>query len=133
MSYTREKCKEWAKIPKEIIELVCHELAYHYEILIAFANGATIEERPYRETEWRQTEKPSFSVLSDFRIKEPWKPEKGEDYFFIATDGCVLKTICDDCENDKRLFQVCNCFKTQEEAFLARERVIKALKGDRTK
>ena len=132
MSYRREECKIWAKIPREDLEVICHELAYHYDALLAFAAGATIEEKHYGEEVWRETENPCFYISADYRIKT-FNPKQGEVYFYIFSDGKIVDVEWTNDLADGKRINFGNCFKTRAEAEAARERVIKALKGDRTK
>lgn len=54
-----------------------------------------------------KVETPKFKV---------WKPEYKEDYFVIETNGNVECYIWNDDEQDQNLYEIGNCYKTNEEA-----------------
>lgn len=47
---------------------------------------------------------------------KPWKPEDGEDYFYICIDFTIDSWENVDDDTDKRNFRVGNCFRTGERA-----------------
>ena len=50
-------------------------------------------------------------------VPKPWKPEKGEKYFYYAKEfGQTVYKIWIDENYDLLLWKVGNCFKTEEEA-----------------
>lgn len=56
-------------------------------------------------------------------MTERWKPETNEMYWFIPKDGEVIPFCwCDD-EIDRTCFNFGNCFRTEEEAEAAAEKV----------
>lgn len=71
----------------------------------------------------------SPSILTDWfeEIKEPtrWKPENGERYYWLDSNGLVCHNIWADDSIDRSRFEIGNCFETREEA----ERVVEYLKA----
>ena len=47
---------------------------------------------------------------------KPWKPEDGEDYFYIGIDFTIDSWENVDDDTDKRNFRIGNCFPTSERA-----------------
>ena len=47
---------------------------------------------------------------------KPWKPEDGEDYFYIGIDFTIYSWENVDDDTDKRNFRIGNCFRTGERA-----------------
>ena len=47
---------------------------------------------------------------------KPWKPEVGEDYFYIGIDFTIDSWENVDDDTDKRNFRIGNCFPTEERA-----------------
>lgn len=47
---------------------------------------------------------------------KPWKPEDGEDYFYIGIDFTIDSWENVDDDTDKRNFRIGNCFRTGERA-----------------
>ena len=47
---------------------------------------------------------------------KPWKPEDGEDYFYIGIDFTIDSWENVDDDTDKRNFRIGNCFRTKERA-----------------
>lgn len=47
---------------------------------------------------------------------KPWKPEDGEDYFYIGIDFTIDSWENVDDDTDKRNFRIGNCFHTEERA-----------------
>lgn len=45
-----------------------------------------------------------------------WKPNYGDDYYFISGHGCIEIDNWQDWDVDTRRYDMGNCFKTQEEA-----------------
>lgn len=56
-------------------------------------------------------------------MSERWKPEKGESYYCIFANGNVDRTVWRNVLTDKSLFERGNCFKTEEKAKAAAEKV----------
>lgn len=50
------------------------------------------------------------------RIKEVWRPKYAEVYYYVGPYGAVESTGNSNHVYDKKLFEICNCFKTKEEA-----------------
>lgn len=71
------------------------------------------------------------NILTDWfeEIKEStrWKPENGETYYRVGSDGRIYDDVWDDSLNitDSERFDIGNCFQTREEA----ERVAEYLKA----
>lgn len=59
-----------------------------------------------------------------------WKPSIGDDFWVINCNGSVVCLDWDDSASEKETFAFGNCFRTEEEAKAAVERVKKALKGE---
>lgn len=59
-----------------------------------------------------------------------WKPEYGEEYYFIRNNGQICYTPWINVDVDKESFVLGNCFKTEEEAQFAleKQKVITELK-----
>lgn len=49
-------------------------------------------------------------------VKEMWKPKYTEIYYYVGLYGEVESTRNLNHASDKKLFELCNCFKTEEEA-----------------
>lgn len=47
---------------------------------------------------------------------KPWKPEDGEDYFYIGIDFTIDRWENVDDDTDKRNFRIGNCFQTEARA-----------------
>ena len=69
------------------------------------------------------------NILTDWfeKIKEPtrWKPEKNQKYYYAASSGRILDDVLGDYDSDQKLFNIGNCFQTEEEA----ERAVEKLKA----
>lgn len=68
------------------------------------------------------------NILTDWfeEIEEPtrWKPELGHDYYYISGDGHVYDNSWDDSQFvDRGRFEIGNCFRTEEEAEKAVEKL----------
>ena len=59
-----------------------------------------------------------------------WKPKEREIYWYISTDGLIASDVFSNDEIDNGSYDFGNCFRTEEEAKAAYERVKKALKGE---
>lgn len=66
----------------------------------------------------------------DWYDEVKWKPEKREDYWFVDTGGDIAMDTWDEMSWDYQIHKVGNCYQTKEEAEQARERVLKAYKGE---
>lgn len=56
-------------------------------------------------------------VVEEVPNLERWKPEVGEKYYFVSTLICgVNYYIWDNDEIDRDIYEMGNCFKTEEEA-----------------
>jgi hypothetical protein len=60
---------------------------------------------------------------------EQWKPEKGERYWYVTIDCGVIFSNWKNDAVDKSLFMANNCFRSEQDAIAAQERVKKALLG----
>lgn len=58
--------------------------------------------------------------------KEIYKPKQGETYSYIGTFGEVNDSTWSDDYTDNSRYNAGNCYKTQQEALVAAERVKKA-------
>ena len=69
------------------------------------------------------------NILTDWfeEINEStrWKPEARQDYYYVTSDGSVVKDDWRDWSLDNGRFEISNCFQTEEEA----ERVVEYLKA----
>ena len=71
------------------------------------------------------------NILTDWfeEIKEStrWKPENGETYYRVGSDGRIYDDVWDDSLNitDSERLEIGNCFQTKEEA----ERAVEKLKA----
>ena len=59
-----------------------------------------------------------------------WKPKEREIYWYISADGHLASGVFSNDEIDNGSYDFGNCFRTEEEAKAAYERVKKALKGE---
>lgn len=62
---------------------------------------------------------PTCLLLKEFykEIKLPiWKPKYGEDYYFISSKGIITLEIWTNAIADSCRYEFNNCFKTEEEA-----------------
>ena len=80
----------------------------------------------------------SPSILTDWfeEIKEStrWKPENGERYYWLDSNGLVCHNIWADDSIDRSRFEIGNCFQTEEEAEQAVEylKALAVVRGDAT-
>lgn len=112
----------------------------HAELIKAWANGAKIQLKVRDAEKWIDTDFPAWTQCHEYRVKpeehsnEPWKPKKGEKYYYlmISYDGFELySTTCGEYIGDNiGIDEMGNCFRTEEEAKAAVERVKAALKGE---
>lgn len=111
----------------------------HAELIKAWADGAKIQLKT-ESGEWVDVVSnwSSWSVNYEYRVKpekpskKPWKPKKGEEYFFLSFyEGkiCVDCRICFDDDTDDALYRQHNFFRTEEEAEAAIPRVKDVLQG----
>jgi hypothetical protein len=70
-------------------------------------------------------------ILQDMVVKpvERWKPYFGLKYWYVTIDCGVSFSTWKNDSVDNALFGAHNCFRTEQEAIAARERVKKALLG----
>lgn len=87
-------------------------------------NWSTIDKFPNILTDWFE------------EIKEPtrWKPELGQKYYFLDSDGFVYNNIWADDSVDHGRLKIGNCFQTKEEAERAVEylKALAVVRGDAT-
>ena len=73
----------------------------------------------------------AFSYVKEFyeEIKLPiWKPECGDSFYYIVSKGSIMSDIWyGRCFQEQR-YKFGNCFKTQEEAEAARDKIKEILK-----
>ena len=48
--------------------------------------------------------------------KLPWKPRKGDGYWWVDFDSSAIEDHWDGCSGDIALYYAGNCFETREEA-----------------
>lgn len=58
-----------------------------------------------------------------------WEPVENEQYSYVENDGDIIQSYWANDSLDRGRFSLGNCFKTEDEAKAARERVARALKG----
>lgn len=112
----------------------------HAELIKAWADGAKIQYWHENRHEWIDKGDPCWYEWCEYRVKpeepsnEPWKPKKGEKYYYlmISYDGFELySTTCGEYNGDNiGIDEMGNCFRTREEAEAAANRVVAALKGE---
>ena len=135
---TREQAQVYAKLSKEDIAKIAPQIDKHYETFLAFANGKEIECFDNATKIWLDCESPNFFEYCEYRVKPenaeqssaPWKPKKGEEFFFLDSDMSIISTIFYGVPSYECLFSIGNCFRTRKEAEAARERVLSVLKGN---
>lgn len=126
---TREKAKIWATIARDKLAVIAPHLEKHFETLCAFAGGATIEAKA--ASKWFDEEAPEFYSNWEYRVKPAKEAQAAgapKPFYYISKDGGVFFDACSECSPTQ--FSFGNCFKTQEEAFAALDRVRAALKGE---
>ena len=115
---------------KQFAEIL--ELELEQEFLLTDVDGNTKGELIYKFTEdgllyksptlvkWSKSSSGTILRLlnGDYKVvTKPWKPKKGEKYFYYAKAfGQTVYKIWIDENYDLLLWKVGNCFKTQEEA-----------------
>lgn len=126
---TREEAKIWAAIPRDKLAVIAPHLEKHFETLCAFAGGEAIEAKA--ASKWFDEEAPGFYSNWEYRVKPAKEAQAAcapKPFYYISKDGGVFFDACSTCSPTQFLFG--NCFKTQEEAFAALDRVRAALKGE---
>ncbi len=63
-------------------------------------------------------------------VKEEWRPKMGTAYYCVNIDGGILEQCWDDYHADENRLKVGNCYRTEEEAQAAAQRVKKAYRGE---
>ena len=67
-----------------------------------------------------------FDIVSgEYRIKhKPWKPEDGDEFYYIDWSGCPVHFCTTGCDPDDYLnyYKLGNCYRTKEEAEANREK-----------
>lgn len=67
-----------------------------------------------------------FSYIKEFykKIELPkWKPEYRDYYYYFTSNGCIQQDIWDNTAINDLYYEFGNCFKTFEEAELARDNI----------
>lgn len=117
----------------------------HAELIKAWAGGAKIQSRfliDYDNVEqwsdWTDDDEPEWwNEIYQFRVKpekpsnETWKPQKGEEYFYLFLDNVEIRTYKHAWKNDcldNALYRRKNVFPTKEEAEAAVPRIKKVMK-----
>ena len=59
-----------------------------------------------------------------------WKPKYKEHYYHMNWTGEVVEDICYGLQDDEACYKFGNCFKTQEEAEAARDKIEEILKNN---
>lgn len=65
------------------------------------------------------------------KVKEVWKPKFNQIYYYVGSYGEVESTRNLNHDSDKKLFEICNYFKTKEEAEQKAAEIRELLKKDR--
>lgn len=65
------------------------------------------------------------------KVKKVWRPGCNEIYYYVGACGEVKTTRSFDCDYDKKLFELCNYFKTKDEAEQKATEFRELLKKDR--
>lgn len=136
---TREQAKMWATIPRDKLAVIAPGLDKHFDILLAYANGAEVQYKLKDEENWKEST-PLFEEYLEYRVKPSkaeatkpkgqWKPEHRETYFFLPDLISVKKEIFEpQYESDRKNIEIGNFFRTEKEALAALKRVQDALKG----
>lgn len=68
----------------------------HHDVIVAWANGATIECRDYPNTEWEHCAKPTWHELGEYRVK-PEPPEMAYPKTMMTNE--VLNDVYDRSHN----------------------------------
>lgn len=91
---------------------------------IAAYSWSTLDKFPNILTDW-------FEEIDE---STRWKPEMGQNYYFVDNDGFVVRNRWDDCSVDRGRFEIGNCFQTKEEAERAVEylKALAVVRGDAT-
>lgn len=63
-------------------------------------------------------------------VQSDWKPEYDGTYYFVNVEGDVDRYDWCSSYSDKKRLELGNCYRTRELAEKARERVLKAYKGE---
>ena len=56
-------------------------------------------------------------------MSERWKPERGEDYYFVNSLSCIGSYMWRDDSTDRQFYEIGNCFKKKAEAEATAEKV----------
>lgn len=78
------------------------------------------------------------NILDDWfeEVKESnrWKPDDGQKYYFLDSNGLVYNSIWADDSIDRSRFEIGNCFQTEEEIERAAEylKALAVVRGDAT-
>lgn len=92
----------------------------------------------YDDGKWRSSSE-RFNVCflfekllaGQYEIKrKPWKPSKGDKYWYIFPDGSVNYCHWTDDALDFFIYKVGNCYRTQEEAEANRDKWVKFYASD---
>ena len=62
--------------------------------------------------------------IKEERVSKVWKPEYGETYYFIDSEGKIIKSKWTNHEFDDSRYILGNCFKTQQEAEKEKDKLI---------
>lgn len=136
----REQAKIYASLTREQVSKINDEYGKLYDLICAYADGATIEMKLPSLGTWSEQTNPHFDAWSEYRVKTSdaekpnaqWMPEPRGSYFFVKSTGEISKTFLASFFDykDQKHIDFGNCFRTSEEAEAARERVRAALKGE---
>lgn len=68
--------------------------------------------------------KVNSSEFEGIKKSARWKPELGDDYFYLSGSGCVLSSAWTNHEYDFQRFNLGNCFVTEQEAIDYKENLL---------
>lgn len=58
-------------------------------------------------------------------IRPTWKLEEGQRYYFVTSDGDIIKAKWEGCTSDISCFLLGNCFPCESEAEVNQEKILK--------
>jgi len=61
-------------------------------------------------------------------VKLPWKPKKGEGYWYFNYKGDTIEVEWNDDFNDKINYAIGNCYRTEKEALADKENLLERIK-----
>lgn len=120
--YIKGNSNRGAKVIKTLMDLG----GRHTQPLLGTKENAYYFINPEGVIDFAYTFNPSFPFVKEFykEIKLPrWKPEYGNDYYFISDKGYVTSGIWENAPIDCWRYAFGNCFRTLEDAKIARKKI----------